>query len=342
MNLSLPPPKHRQIEVVSARQESWPLAQPFVISRGAKTAADVVCVTLSDGMHEGRGECVPYARYGESVASVLASAKALGRRENYDREALRSEMPAGAARNALDCAMWDIEAKRRRSESAKYSGTAECTMSRIETAFTLSLGSPVAMASQAARAGSNKILKLKLGGSGDIERIRAVRQARADARLLLDANEAWSDDNAAEFLGEAVEAGAEVVEQPLPAGGDGVLRHLLTVFGGRIAICADESVHTRADFDALSDRYNAVNIKLDKAGGLTEALDCLSAAKALKFRVMVGSMVGTSLSMAPAMMLAQEADWADLDSPLLLAQDRPDGLSVTDGFVSPPCPALWG
>ncbi len=342
MSISLPPLKHNQIELVSAQHETWPLAQPFVISRGSKTAADVVCVTLSDGTYEGRGECVPYARYGESVESVLACVRGFGRREGFDREILRREMPAGAARNALDCALWDLEAKRCRSGNGDDPEGAKSALSSIETAFTLSLGSPDDMARQAGHAASSTILKLKLGGDGDIARIRAVREARADARLLLDANEAWDNEIAADFLGVAIEANAEVVEQPLPAGSDGSLRKLLKEFGDRIAICADESVHTREDFSALADRYNAVNIKLDKAGGLTEALDCLNAAKALNFRVMVGSMVGTSLSMAPAMILAQAADWADLDSPLLLAKDRPHGLSVTNGFVSPPSPALWG
>ncbi len=346
MSTVLPVPIHSLIEVVSAAHETWPLSQPFVISRGAKTAADIVCVTISDGTFEGRGECVPYARYGESVESVLAIVRGFGRRHAFDRETLRLEMPAGAARNCLDCALWDLEAKRARGQAQTQHCSGDVAvggpLSAVETAVTLSLGTPDDMAAQAKQLRRNNLFKLKLGGSADGARIKAVREARGDARLLLDANEAWDDSNTAELLEIAIAAGVEVVEQPLPAGADGFLQKCLLKFGGRIAICADESVHTRGDFSALADRYNAVNIKLDKAGGLTEALDCLAAAKSVGLRVMVGSMVGTSLSMAPAMVLAQSADWADLDSPLLLARDRPHGLAVADGYVSPPTPALWG
>lgn len=343
MSTVLPVPTHTHIEVMSAARETWPLAQPFVISRGAKSAADVVCVTLSDGTFEGRGECVPYARYGESVESVLSAVRGFGRRANFNREMLQREMAAGAARNCLDCALWDLESKRARGDAGRSTYQAIAgSLGPVETAFTLSLGSPDDMAAQARQHRNNKVLKLKLAGLDDGARIKAVRAVRSDARLLLDANEAWNEDNAAALFDIAIAAGVEVVEQPLPANADGCLRGHLEAFGARIAICADESVHSRAGLNALCDRYNAVNIKLDKAGGLTEARACLEAARALGLRVMVGSMVGTSLSMAPAMVLAQTADWADLDSPLLLARDRPHGLRVTDGFVSPPSPALWG
>lgn len=313
--------------------ESWPLAAPFVISRGAKTEARVVVVRITEDGREGRGECVPYARYGESVESVVAQIRAAGTPD--DREALQL-MPAGAARNALDCALWDLAAKVAGRSVADLAG--HPPLHAVETCYTLSLAPAAAMASKARAVPNLKLLKLKLGGEGDAERMRAVRQARPDARLVADANEAWDAASLGPLMLAAAEAGVALIEQPLPAGADDALLGIPHL----VPICADESAHTAEGLAALAGRYDAVNIKLDKTGGLTEALAMSEAARALGFQVMVGSMVSTSLAMAPALLLAQEADWADLDGPLLLARDRPFGLSIENGLIAPPLPSLWG
>lgn len=314
--------------------ECWPLAEAFVISRGAKREAEVVVVTIRDGDVQGRGEAVPYARYGESVEVVVRAIAAWP--PHRDRQRLMAEMPAGAARNAIDCALWDLEAKAAHTSAAAL---ARCAVpAAVLTCATLSLAAPDAMAAKARSLDRLALLKLKLGGEGDGERMRAVRAARPDARLVADANEAWRAEDLAKLLAIAAETRVELVEQPLPAGRDEALAHL----SRPVPVCADESVHTLDDLAALVGRYDAVNIKLDKAGGLTHALALAAEARRLGFRIMVGSMVATSLAMAPALLLAGEADWVDLDSPLLLARDRAHGLAVTDGWLSPPMPALWG
>ena len=319
---------------VRAAIEVWPLADAFVISRGAKTEARVVVATVSDGQHTGRGECVPYSRYNESVEGIASAISAAP--VTASRFALHAVMPHGAARNAIDCALWDLECKRTGRSAAAIAGIA--ALRPVLTCYTLSLGTPESMAAKAASVPHLELLKLKLGGSGDIERMMAVRQARPGARLVADANEAWTLDMLQPFLAAAHEAGIELIEQPLPAGDDAAL----AAIPHRVAVCADESVHTSTDLAALRDRYDAVNIKLDKAGGLTEALAMSRTAKAAGFRIMAGSMVGTSLAAAPALILAQDADWADLDGPLLLARDREHGLDITAGLIAPPLPALWG
>jgi L-alanine-DL-glutamate epimerase-like enolase superfamily enzyme len=314
--------------------ERWPLAEAFVISRGAKREAEVVVVTIGDGRAQGRGEAVPYTRYGEAVETVLRAIAAW--RPHRDRQRLMAEMPAGAARNAIDCALWDLEAKSAGATPARIAGRAE--PGRMLTCFTLSLATPEEMAAKARALARLPLLKLKLGGDGDAERMRAVRAARPDARLVADANEAWRAEDLATLLEIAAETRLELVEQPLPAGRDEVLARLPRP----VPVCADESVHTLADLAELVGRYDVVNVKLDKAGGLTHALALSAEARRLGLRIMVGSMVATSLAMAPAMMLAADADWVDLDSPLLLARDRAHGLAIADGWLSPPPPALWG
>ena len=319
---------------VEATVETWAIAGEFVISRGAKRAAAVVVAEVGDGACVGRGECCPYARYGETVEGVRAAIAALG--SVSDRAELMRRMPAGAARNAVDCAFWDYEAKRSGTSAAALAGLA--ALRPVTTAYTIGLGSAEAMAAKAASVPSLPLLKLKLGGEGDAGRLRAVRRARPDARLIADANEAWTPQQLSELMAVAAETGIEVVEQPLPAGADAAL----AAIERRVPVCADESLHTRADLAGLAGRYQAVNIKLDKAGGLTEALTLRAQARAAGFRIMVGCMVATSLAMAPALILAQDADWVDLDGPLLLARDRESALRYEGALVHPPEPALWG
>src|SRR5450631_4369797 len=322
--------------------ERWPIAGSFAISRGAKTEAVVVVAELGDGKARGRGECVPYARYGESVASVMTQINAMRPQlaAGLDRRALQSAMPPGAARNALDCAFWDYDAKRSGRPVHELAGLA--APHGLTTAYTISLGPPAAMAAAAAKAASRALLKIKLGGTdehgGDAARIVAVRAAAPKATLIVDANEGWDERNLGRNLAACAAAGVVLVEQPLPDGGDGALAGLKRP----IPVCADESAHDRASLPALVGKYDAVNIKLDKAGGLTEALAMAAEAERAGFAIMAGCMVASSLAMAPAMLLAQTARYVDLDGPLLLARDRPDGLTYRDSLVFPPAPALWG
>jgi L-alanine-DL-glutamate epimerase-like enolase superfamily enzyme len=323
---------------VQASVETWPIAGAFVISRGAKREAAVVVVQVGDGTHTGRGECCPYARYGETVEGVLAAIAAVG--DVQSRAELIERMPAGAARNALDCALWDWEAKRAGTSAASLAGLA--ALRPVTTAYTISLGPAEEMAAKAAAAASMPLLKLKLGGAtddgGDAERMRRVRAACPGIRLVADANEAWTPDALPGLMAVAAETGLELIEQPLPAGADAALAELARP----VPVCADESLHTRADLPRLAKLYDAVNIKLDKAGGLTEALALAAQARAAGLRIMVGCMVATSLAMAPALLLAQDADWVDLDGPLLLARDRHPGLVYDSALVHPPTPELWG
>jgi L-Ala-D/L-Glu epimerase len=322
----------------SARIERWPIAGSFTISRGAKTEAVTVVAELSRGGLTGRGECVPYPRYGETPEATLAALKSMREplRRGLDRQALQQAMPAGAARNALDCAWLDLEAKTRGQRVWDVLGRAPprpCT-----TAYTISLGTPEAMAAATAKAAHRRLLKIKLGGDGDGARIKAVRHAAPDSELIVDANEAWTPDNLEQHLAECAAAGVTCVEQPLPAGRDEALARIKRP----LAVCADESVHDRPTLAGLRERYDAINIKLDKTGGLTEALDMADAARALGFEIMVGCMVATSLAMAPAMLLAGEARFVDLDGPLLLKRDREDGLRYDGSLVYPPEATLWG
>lgn len=319
---------------IEAAIESWPLASDFVISRGAKREARVVVVRLSDGRVTGRGECVPYGRYGQTPEATLAQIRSAP--ADLDRCSLQHSWPPGAARNALDCALWDLEAKRSGRSAAELAGLAP--MRPVLTCYTLSLDTPEAMAAAARSVPHLPLLKLKLGAPGDADRMRAVRQARPDARLVADANEGWQPSDLGHLMEVAAEAGLELIEQPLPAGADAMLEGLMH----SVPVCADESVHTRADLADVQHRYDAINIKLDKAGGLTEALALRDAARAAGLGVMVGSMVATSLAVAPAFLVAQGADWVDLDGPLLLARDRDPAVRFEDGLLHPPPARLWG
>jgi L-Ala-D/L-Glu epimerase len=324
---------------LSLRIEQWPLAGTFAISRGAKTEAVVVVVELSDGNWRGRGEAVPYARYGETPGGVIAAVEAVGPlvTQGLDRAALQRVLPAGAARNALDCAYWDVSAKRisrRAYELAEVQSPGP-----LVTAYTISLASVVDMAAAAERAAWRPLLKIKLGGGDDDrKRIAAVRRAAPRAELIVDANEGWNADDLSLNLAACANTGVTLIEQPLPEGRDEALARNKRP----IPVCADESVHDRASLDALTGKYDAVNIKLDKAGGLTEALALAAEAERRGFAIMVGCMVATSLAMAPAMLVAQRARFVDLDGPLLLANDRADGLRYEGSLVYPPEPALWG
>jgi len=320
---------------IEAWAESWPIAGSFAIARGTKREANVVIARVSDGSRVGRGECVPYARYGETVESVLAAIAATPA-DGLDRATLAGCLRAGAARNALDCALWDYQAKRAGQSAASLAGIA--VLKPLTTAYTISLDDAGAMAAKAARVRHLPLLKLKLGGDGDAQRLRQVRAACPATRLIADANESWNADLLAPLMAAAAETNIELIEQPLPADADAALAHIAR----RVPVCADESLHTRAELDSLVGRYDAVNIKLDKAGGLTEAFALAAAARARGFKLMVGSMVATSLSMAPATLLAQAADWVDLDGPLLLAQDREPRLRYEGALLQPPTAELWG
>jgi L-alanine-DL-glutamate epimerase-like enolase superfamily enzyme len=323
---------------LEVRLGRWPIAGTFSISRGAKTEAEVVVAALSDGAARGRGECVPYARYGESADGVVAAIESLRARlaQGLDRVALQGALPAGAARNALDCAFWDLEAKRAGRPVHALAGLPPPRP--LVTAFTISFAAPEVMANAAAKAAARKLLKIKLGGPGDGERLAAVRRAAPKAELIVDANEGWRPSDLAENLAACAAAGVTLVEQPLPANDDSALATIVRP----IPVCADESVHDRASLAALAGKYDAINIKLDKTGGLTEALALAAEAERRGLAIMVGCMVATSLSMAPAMLVAQRARVVDLDGALLLARDRPHGLRYADSLVHPPVPALWG
>jgi L-alanine-DL-glutamate epimerase-like enolase superfamily enzyme len=325
---------------LSVRIERWPLAGAFTISRGTKTEAVVVVAELCDGTHRGRGESVPYPRYGETPDGIVAAIEAMrpALRRGLSRVDLQSAMPAGAARNALDCAYWDVNAKAAGRPVHELAGLV-APEPRI-TAYTISLAAPAAMAEAAERAADRPLLKVKLG-SGDHDdgkRIAAVRRAAPRAELIVDANEGWTEANLAQNLAACAEAGMTLIEQPLPEGKDAALDRIKH----DIPVCADESVHDRASLDALAGKYDAVNIKLDKTGGLTEALALAAEAEQRGFIIMVGCMVATSLSMAPAMLVAQRARVVDLDGPLLLAKDRADGLRYDGSLAYPAGAALWG
>jgi L-alanine-DL-glutamate epimerase-like enolase superfamily enzyme len=325
---------------LSVRIEHWPLANAFTISRGSKTEAVVVVAELDNGTHRGRGECVPYGRYGETTDGIVAAIEAMRQplRQGLGRAALQAAMPSGAARNALDCAYWDVEAKKNRQRAYQLAGLA-APEPRV-TAYTISLAPPQAMAAAAQRAAERPLLKVKLGAADgeDGRRIAAVRRAAPAAELIVDANEGWTEHDLAQNLAACADCGVTLVEQPLPEGRDEVLSRIKRP----IPVCADESVHDRTSLARLAGRYDAINVKLDKAGGLTEALALAAEAERRGYLVMVGCMVATSLAMAPAILLAQRARFVDLDGPLLLARDRPEGLRYEGSLVFPPEPALWG
>jgi L-alanine-DL-glutamate epimerase-like enolase superfamily enzyme len=323
---------------LTARAESWPLIEPFVISRLTQSMAELAVVEIAEDGHIGRGESeradafdpgAPIAM--EEIEAVRAAVEA-----GIGREALLEAMPAGAGRSAVDAALWDLEAKRAGRRAWELAGLAPPLP--IETAYTIGLGSPEAMAAAAARHAARPQLKLKLGGAGDLERVAAVRAAAPKARLIADANQAWDGEILAPYLHGLAQAGVELLEQPLPPDAE----HLLAELERPLAVCADESFTDRASLSALAGCYDCVNIKLDKAGGLTESLALARAARAAGLGVMVGCMVGTSLSIAPALLVAGHADFVDLDGPLLLAEDRDPGLTYRGSQIDPAPPELWG
>ena len=315
-------------------QDRFRLAETFTISRGSRDAADVLTVRIDREACSGRGECVPYARYGETMECVAAEVKALP--EVLDRVQLAEVLPAGAARNAVDCALWDWEAKR---AGKRVWELAELTAPGPEiTAYTLSLDTPEKMQEAAARHAHRPLLKIKLGGEGDMARLEAVRAGAPETRIIVDANEGWSAELYSELAPHLVRLGVALVEQPLPAGEDDMLAEIARP----LPVCADESCHDRASLPGLKGKYDVVNIKLDKTGGLTEALALRAAAEAEGYGIMVGCMVGTSLAMAPAVLVAQGAAVVDLDGPLLLAEDRAHALKYDADGVHPPEPELWG
>ena len=324
---------------LTVRREFFPIRGSFRISRGAKTEAGVVVAEIRDGEALGRGECVPYARYGETLEGVIAAIEALGPAvaAGLGREELDRALPPGAARNALDCALWDLEAKFTGVPAWRLAGLGAPPVP-VVTAFTLSLDTPDAMAEAACAASDRPLLKLKLTGDGDLERVAAVRAAAPSARLIADANEGWSLEQLRAFAPALAALGVELIEQPLPAAADGALAG----FASPVPLGADESCHGRDGLERLRGRYRVLNIKLDKTGGLTEALRLKRAAEDAGFGVMVGCMVATSLAMAPALLVAQGALLVDLDGPLLLAVDRAPGLRYQGAVVHPPEPALWG
>lgn len=324
-----------QLKVV---QERFALDGVFTISRGSRTHADVVAVSLSLDGHTGRGECLPYARYSESLDGVQRDIESMAERlgDGLTREELQAVMPAGAARNALDCALWDLQAKQTGTPVWALAGLSQ--PQSVTTAYTLSLASPAEMEHSASQASQRPLLKIKLGGEGDLERLAAVRRGAPHSRLIVDANEGWSVADYQRLAPHLLELGVALVEQPLPAGDD----ESLAGVERPIPVCADESCHDRASLEQLVGRYDMINIKLDKTGGLTEALALAGQAQEHGLDVMVGCMLATSLAMAPAVLVAQTASVVDLDGPLLLAEDRSPPLLYSGSDVFPAQPELWG
>lgn len=319
---------------IDVSRDVFRLAQVFTISRGSRTEAKVLTVRLTDGAHQGWGECVPYARYDETLESVEAEIRGLP--NTFTRQSLMDLLPAGAARNAVDCALWDLEAKRAGKRAWEMAGL-PAPKPEI-TAYTLSLDAPDAMRAQAAKNAHRPLLKIKLGTPDDMPRLEAVRAGAPDAKIIVDANEGWSAEVYADLAPHLVRLGVALVEQPLPAGDDEALIGL----DRPVPVCADESCHDRASLPGLRGKYDVINIKLDKTGGLTEALELRRAAQAEGYGIMVGCMVGSSLAMAPATLVAQGALVTDLDGPLLLAEDRDTPLIFDDAGVHPPEAELWG
>jgi L-alanine-DL-glutamate epimerase-like enolase superfamily enzyme len=322
--------------LIEAREEIWPLKEVFRISRGSRTEAQVVIVTVSDGEHAGRGEGVPIKRYNQSIASALAQIESVKSVHDLDRDKLQQLLPPGAARNALDSALWDLEAKNSGKRVWELAGIP--IVPEVETSFTISLDTPGKMAADAAAAADLPILKLKLGGDNlDLQRVEAVRKTAPNARLIIDANESWSPEHYRKIVPALKELGVELIEQPFPADAD----EALEILNHPIPICADESCHTTVDLPRLKHRYEVINVKLDKTGGLTEGLRLCKRARESGFKLLIGCMVGTSLSMAPARLLASTAEWVDLDGPLLLTRDRDDAIPYENGIGIPPR-ELWG
>lgn len=323
---------------LSVKSESFPIEGRFTISRGSKTEVNVVVVELNDGEHSGRGECVPYARYDETIDSVIELIMSLESdvENGLDRIELQSKLPAGAARNSLDCAFWDLAAKQSNVRAWDLANISD--MQNLTTAYTLSLDNAEKMRKSAIKNADRPLLKLKLGGEGDIQRVQAVRIGAPNARLIVDANEGWTVESYKKLVPRLLALGVEMIEQPFPAGDDEVLKTL----DRPIALCADESCHDRESLKDIIGKYDMINIKLDKTGGLTEAIALREEAEANGLSIMVGCMLATSLAMAPAILVAQDVAIVDLDGPLLLAEDRDNALRFDKSELFPPEPALWG
>ena len=334
--------KMKMSRKISSTRQAWPIKGRFAISRGSRTEAVVIVCEIIDqdsagNQAIGRGECLPYPHYGESVDGVLDQLTDITSvlSTEFTRHDLQSLLPAGSARNAVDCALWDLEAKQTATSVA--SQICKTTPIPLETAYTISIDTPDAMADACQKA-ARPLLKVKVGGKNDADRIRVIANAVPESRIILDANEGWREDNITENLEAAARSGIALIEQPLPAGQDEMLRNLPHY----VPICADESAHVAADLVSLVGLYDVINIKLDKTGGLTEAIKMRDTALDLGFGLMIGCMVSTSLSMAPAVLLAQGAEFVDLDGPLLLEKDCPNGLVYEGSLVFPPTPELWG
>ncbi len=320
-------------------RDTFQLAEKFTISRGSRTEAQVLTVHLSDGEHEGHGECVPYARYGETLDSVEAQIRSITDEltSGLDRDALQKHLPAGAARNAVDCAMWDLQAKQESTPAWQLAGLSQPQV--LTSAYTLSLDEPQKMLRKATENASRPLLKIKLGGGAeDIERLRAVRQGAPESVVIVDANEGWSRSEYDALAPVLLELGVAMVEQPFPADDDDVLLEIDRI----LPVCADESCHDRSSLPGLKGKYDLVNIKLDKTGGLTEALALEQSARDQGYDIMVGCMIGSSLAMAPATLVAARARYVDLDGPLLLAEDRETPLEFVGSLIQPGVAALWG
>ena len=323
---------------ISVERESWPIDGSFTISRGTKTSAEVIVVQLTQGDHTGQGECVPYVRYDETPDSVIEQIQSQRAfvEDGGDHIELQNHLPAGAARNAIDCALWDLAAKAAGKRAWEIAGIK--SPASVVTAYTLSLDTPENMHGAAVKHSARPLLKLKLAGDGDLERVAAVRSGAPDSQIIVDANEGWNVADYETMVPRLQDLGVSMIEQPMPAADDSALAQLERP----VTVCADESCHGLATLEQLRDRYDMINIKLDKTGGLTEALALQRAAMAQGFEVMVGCMVATSLAMAPATLLTVGASIVDLDGPLLLAGDRDHALDYKDFSVAPPDPALWG
>ena len=323
---------------VNLLDESWLIEGSFTISRGSRTHANVVVVELQQGEHTGRGECVPYARYDESIESVIAELAALKDKivAGLTRQEMQSLLPAGAARNALDCAYWDLACKQ--SGQRIWQQLEVAQPESVITAFTLSLDTPERMKAAAIKNAHRPLLKLKLAGEGDVERVAAVREGSPNARIIVDANEGWNEAQYLEMVPELVKLNVEMIEQPFPASDDAALAHLPRP----ITLCADESCHDSSSLKNIIGRYDMINIKLDKTGGLTEAIALKEEAEKAGLQIMVGCMVATSLAMAPAFIVAQNVQIVDLDGPLLLAEDRQSGIQFDESLMNVYQAALWG
>lgn len=323
---------------LAVRDERWPFAGAFRIARGARTESHVIVVEIGEAGAIGRGEAAPYQRYGTDVAAELA--KIEGVRAQVEAGATRQDLldllPPCSARNALDAALWDLEAKRSGRRAWEIAGRSR--LDPVKTAFTISLDTPAAMAEAARAAARRPLLKLKIGGRADLDRVEAVRAAAPKSRLIVDANEGLAFDDLVRLAPELARLDVKLIEQPLPDGADEALEG----YACPVPLCADESLHTRADLARVARRYASVNVKLDKTGGLTEALALVAEARALGLEIMVGCIVATSLAMAPAMVIAQGAEFVDLDGPLILAKDRDPGLVFEGSMIRPPAPELWG